>query len=111
MLAEICLIYGDICVRLFDYNEAEKYYGMVMNYSDDEVQSLYIKACLSYGKMYNLRREYEKSLEYLRAGLDRVRNYRRTGVMRGDSGGAFGLLDPSGQQGLRSFLLQQIQEA
>lgn len=71
MLAETCLIYGDICVRLFDYNEAEKYYGMVMNYSDDEVQSLFIKACLSYGKMYNLRREYEKSLEYLRAGLDR----------------------------------------
>ena len=71
MLAESNLICGDICVRLFDYPEAEGYYGNVMRYSDDEVQSLYIKACLSYGRMYNQRRQYDTALHYLETGLGR----------------------------------------
>lgn len=71
LLAESYLVYGDICVRLFDYESAEKYYGLAGRYSLNESSGIYTKVCLAYGKMYNVRKMYADALRYIDAGLAR----------------------------------------
>lgn len=71
VLAESYLVCGDIYAAQFEYDKAEKYYGEAMKYALNGMNGMYVKSCLAYGRMYNVRKDTDKSLFWLKKGLEK----------------------------------------